>query len=577
MPDILNNNLLSLLIFLPLAGALVILLMKRPADDPEEHGHHGDAHAHDLRGHAGTTPDGQAEVEGDTPKALTGGRKGGSADGIRWFTLIWTGVVFALSLLLLFRYEPNRAGFQFVEGPALWIRQFKVHYHLGVDGISILLIVLATFLTFLAAVFSMSVGKRVKEYMVFLLVLETAMIGVFSALDLVLFYIFWEAVLIPMYFLIGIWGHERRIYAAVKFFLYTFAGSVLMLVGIIYLYIHTGTFSLTQLVTPGGEPFRLLMGMDPRALMWVYLSFALAFMIKVPMFPFHTWLPDAHVEAPTAGSVILAGVMLKMGTYGFLRFCLPLFPQQAQASAPYFIALAVIGIIYGAAVAAVQPDMKKLVAYSSVSHLGFVMLGVFSFTELGITGAVLQSINHGISTGMLFFMIGMLYERRHTREIAAYGGIKRAVPVYSAFFLIALLSSVALPLTNGFVGEFTILQGSFISNTAGPVWTGLAATGMVLSAVYMLWMFQRVFTGPIDKPVNAHLKDLTGREQLVLAPLVVLIFWFGCYVAPWTRFLTTPVRALAQPDADRRFMMESASANAPANTPAVEPVRGIND
>jgi len=278
--------------------------------------------------------------------------------------------------------------------------------------------------------------------------------------------------------------------------------------------------------------------------MLLYSSFALAFMIKVPMFPFHTWLPDAHVEAPTSGSVILAGVMLKMGTYGFLRFCLPLFPIQAKQSAPLFISLAVIGVVYGAVVAAVQPDMKKLVAYSSVSHLGFVMLGIFSFTGLGITGAVLQSINHGVSTGMLFFIVGMLYDRKHTRDISAFGGIKRIVPVLSTFFLIALLSSVALPLTNGFVGEFTILQGSFQSEYAGSGWTAIASTGMVLSAVYMLWLFQRVFTGPVRHESNHHLRDLDLREKLVLVPLVILVFWFGCYVSTWTRYLTVPVSNL---------------------------------
>jgi NADH-quinone oxidoreductase subunit M len=396
----------------------------------------------------------------------------------------------------------------------------------------------------LSVLYSFTVKRRIKEFMVFLLVLESAMLGVFCALDLVLFYVFWEAVLIPMYFLIGIWGHENRIYAAIKFFLYTFAGSVLMLVGIIYIYANTETFSLIALTTPGVAAAERLAGLDPQVLMWVYAAFALAFMIKVPMFPFHTWLPDAHVEAPTAGSVILAGVMLKMGVYGFIRFCFTLFPEQSIQSAPVFLTLAVIGIIYGAIVAAVQPDMKKLVAYSSVSHLGFVMLGLFSFTQLGVTGAILQSLNHGVSTGMLFFMVGMLYERRHTRAITAFGGLKRTVPLLSAFFLIALLSSVALPLTNGFVGEFTILQGSYLRY--GFQYTWIAAFGMVLSAVYMLWLFQRVFTGPVTHSENRGIPDLTVREQVVLAPLVVLVFWFGCYVKPWTDLLTGPVSNLAR-------------------------------
>jgi NADH-quinone oxidoreductase subunit M len=529
MPDILNTKLLSLVIFLPLIGALILLLpiFQRPKDEEEDHGH-GAAHDHGE--------DGEFAAARPTPN--------GPANAIRYFTLFWTGLTFLVSILLWTRFLPSKSGFQFVEGPTSWIAQFGVNYHVGIDGISLLLILLTTFLSFLSALFSFNIKKRVKEYMIFLLILETAMTGVFCALDLVLFYIFWEAVLIPMYFLIGIWGHERRIYAAIKFFLYTFAGSVLMLIGIIYIYVNCHTFSLIALLTPGNPAHDLLGALDPRTAMYLYGAFALAFMIKVPMFPFHTWLPDAHVEAPTAGSVILAGVMLKMGVYGFLRFCLPLFPEQARQSAPLFITLAVVGIIYGAVVAAVQPDMKKLVAYSSVSHLGFVMLGIFSFTTLGLTGAILQSVNHGISTGMLFFMVGMLYERRHTREIAAFGGLKRAVPILSAFFLIAMLSSIALPLTNGFVGEFTILQGSYLSPFTGHQWTAFAATGMVLSAVYMLWMFQRVFTGPINREENRHMPDLTLREKVVLVPLVGLVFWFGCYVTSWTKYLAAPVTEL---------------------------------
>lgn len=458
-------------------------------------------------------------------------------------TLLFSLVTLAWSLLVASRFNQDPRAFRLIED-AEWLPQFGVRYSVGVDGISLALVLLTTVTSMLAAIYSMSIGKRVKEYMVFLLVLEAAMLGVFCALDLVLFYVFWEAVLIPMYFLIGMWGHERRIYAAIKFFLYTFAGSILMLLAIVVLRRETGTFNIVDLGHPAAVPHMKLTMLPARELLFLFSAFALAFMIKVPMFPFHTWLPDAHVEAPTAGSVILAGVLLKMGVYGFLRICLPFFPAQAQAAAPLFITLAVIGIVYGGIVAAVQPDMKKLVAYSSVSHMGFVMLGVFSFTALGVTGAILQSINHGISTGMLFFLVGMMYDRKHTRDIAAYGGIKRSVPVLAAFFLIAMLSSVALPLTNGFVGEFTILLGSYGSRFAGPVYTAVAATGMVLSAVYMLWLFQRVFAGPIVHDENKALADLDAREKLVLSPLVLAVFALGLWVTPWTNLLREPVETL---------------------------------
>lgn len=512
------NTLLNAVIFLPLVGALLLLFFPRPKDAPESHGH--------------------GEETPAPPDAAT--------QAVRWFTLVVSLITFVASVWLLTGFDTTqKEGYQFVTDRVWFVMgDLRVRYHIGIDGISLLLILLTTFLSVLSVLFSFSIKKRLREYMVFLLVLQTAMTGVFCALDLVLFYVFFEAVLIPMYFLIGIWGHERRIYAAVKFFLYTFVGSVLMLLGIVFIYLNTGSFSIVDLAKPGSEAYMTLNLLDAQTLMWLYAAFALAFMIKVPMFPFHTWLPDAHVEAPTAGSVILAGVLLKMGTYGFIRICLPIFPIQAQNSAMLFILLAIIGIIYGAIVAAVQPDMKKLVAYSSVSHLGFVMLGVFSFTKLGMVGAVLQSINHGVSTGMLFFMVGMMYERRHTREIAAYGGIKRVVPVMAAFFLIALLSSIALPLTNGFVGEFTILQGSYISQNSGPLLTFVAALGMVLSAVYMLWLFQRVFTGPVKHEENHHLRDMNLREKFVLVPLVIMIFWFGCYVSTWTRYLNQPVDEL---------------------------------
>ncbi len=520
-----QGHLLSIAIFLPLAGAIILAFFKRPPDDEDPHAH-GHEHGEDVE-------HGSAQA-----------KSSGAAWAVRIFALIVASLTFIASLGLLSGFDRGgRPGdFQFVEGPFAWIGQYHINYHVGLDGTSLLLILLTTFTTVLSVLYSFNVKQRIKEFMIFLLVLETAMIGVFCALDLVLFYVFWELVLIPMYFLIGIWGHENRIYAAIKFFLYTFAGSVLMLVGILYIYAQTTSFSLLELLSPASGAHARLASLSPHTLMWLYAAFALAFMIKVPMFPFHTWLPDAHVEAPTAGSVILAGIMLKMGVYGFLRFCLPLFPSQAMESSPLFLSLAVIGIIYGAIVAAVQPDMKKLVAYSSVSHLGFVMLGIFSFTALGFTGAVLQSLNHGVSTGMLFFLVGMLYERRHTRLIVAFGGLKRAVPILSAFFLLAMLSSVALPLTNGFVGEFTILQGSFQAYQFR--YTALAATGMILSAIYMLWLFQRVFTGPVDKEENRRMPDLSLREWVVLSPLVVMIFWFGCYVTTWTRYLSTPVAGL---------------------------------
>jgi NADH-quinone oxidoreductase subunit M len=451
-----------------------------------------------------------------------------------------SAVVLALSLVGWASFRPARPGFQF-RVQTDWIPDFRVRYDVGLDGVSLSLVVLTAFLTVVCVAYSARIEHRSREYMAFLLILESAMVGVFTALDLVLFYVFWELVLIPMYFLIGIWGHERRVYAAVKFFIFTFAGSVLMLVGIVYLYVVTGTFSLVDLMSAGTQGSSALAGMTPQSLMWVYAAFALAFMIKVPMFPFHTWLPDAHVEAPTAGSVILAGVLLKMGVYGFIRICLPLFPAQMERSAPLFLILSVGAVIYGAVVAAVQPDMKKLVAYSSVSHMGVVMLGVFSFEELAATGAVVQSVNHGVSTGMLFLLVGMLYDRRHTREISAFGGIRRVVPLLSALFLLAAFSSAALPLTNGFIGEYLVLQGSYLSKTSGPWYTGVAALGMVLSATYMLWLFQRAFCGPISRPENQTLKDLCRREKLVLIPLAALVLWIGCYPAPLLR-LAGPVR-----------------------------------
>jgi len=413
------------------------------------------------------------------------------------------------------------ADFQFVERHA-WIPSFGITYAVGVDGISLLLIVLTGFLTPLALLSSWeSVHKRRRAFSMFVLLLEAAMIGVFESIDLFLFYVFWDAMLIPMYFLIGVWGYERRIYAAVKFLLYTITGSVLMLLAIIGLaWLHstaTGrySFDLAELYA---------MPVSPQLQFWFFLAFALAFAIKVPLFPFHTWLPDAHVEAPTAGSVILAGVLLKMGTYGLVRFAFPLFPEAAAFFAPYLATLAVIGIVYGALVAMVQPDLKKLVAYSSVSHLGFVVLGIAAMNMQGVQGAVYQMLNHGVSTGGLFLIVGMLSDRRHTRAIAAFGGLKKVVPHLVAAFLVITLSSIGLPGLNGFVGEFLILLGAFAWN---PRFAFVAATGVVLSATYMLWMFQRVNYGPVSNEENRSLKDLEPREWAVIVPIVALTILMG--------------------------------------------------
>ncbi len=442
---------------------------------------------------------------------------------LRYVTLAGALLTLAIAIWMTTGFRDDTAAFQ-MQVHLPWIPQLGITYHLGVDGISLWLLLLTALLTVLSVMFSFTVTRRVKEYMVSLLVLETGMLGVFCALDLVLFYLFWELMLIPMYLLIGIWGGERRVYAAIKFFLYTFLGSALMLVAIIWLHIWV-------LQQTGAHTFNLLFIQNYlaehgfiSAHMWLFAAFALAFAIKVPMFPFHTWLPDAHVEAPTAGSVILAGILLKMGTYGFMRICLPLFPDASQIAAPLLWWLAVIGIIYGAVVAAVQPDMKKLVAYSSVSHLGFVMLGLFALNTEGLTGSLLQQINHGISTGALFLLVGFLYERRHTREISAYGGIKTVMPVYAAIFLLIMLSSVGLPTTNGFVGELLCLVGAYMQTKLAIV----ATVGVILSAVYMLWLFQRVFLGTAGEP-NSKLKDLSRWELLTIVPLVVLVFWIGLF------------------------------------------------
>jgi NADH-quinone oxidoreductase subunit M len=507
------DALLSTVIFLPLAGAIVLLAVPN--------------------------------------------RDGGRDALVRWVALAVSLLTFAGSLALWAGFDPAGAEYQFVERRP-WVPAFGIEYHVGIDGISLLLIVLTAFLTPVSLLSSWgSIGKKVKEFSIFMLVLETAMIGVFAALDLFLFYIFWDVVLIPMYFLIGIWGYDRRVYAAIKFILYTMAGSVLMLVAIIGLAIvhqqATGAYSF--------DLQRLLaMPLAPSAQTWFFLAFTLAFAIKVPIFPLHTWLPDAHVEAPTAGSVILAGVLLKMGTYGLVRFSFPLFPEAAAAWAPWLAILAVVGIVYGALVAMVQPDLKKLVAYSSVSHLGFVVLGICAANVQGVQGAVYQMLNHGVSTGGLFLLVGMLSDRRHTRLIAEFGGLKNVVPRLVAVFFIVTLSSIALPGLNGFVGEFLILLGAYRWD---PVFAVLAASGVILSAVYMLWMFQRVNYGPVTNPKNERLADLTPREWCVMVPIVALAVVMGVFPT----FFLRPMEPAVQRMVDRFQARQERLVEAPA--PAV--------
>lgn len=444
----------------------------------------------------------------------------------KWIGLITTTVTFVVSLLLLRGVGGSGAEFRFVENVS-WIGSIGARYHLGVDGISLWLVLLTTLLMPIAILSSWTaIHKRQLSYYVFLLILESAMIGVFVSLDLLLFYLFFEASLVPMFFLIGIWGGQRRVYAAVKFFIYTSVGSLLMLVAIIALYFTYQSFDyVTILQAMQSNPLR------DQAPFWLFAAFALAFSIKVPLFPVHTWLPDAHTEAPTAGSVILAGVLLKMGTYGLMRFNLGLFPEEAKRWAPFLITLAVIGIIYGALVAMVQPDVKRLVAYSSVSHMGFVVLGIFSFTELGMQGALYQMLNHGVSTGALFLFVGFIYERRHTRMISEFGGLATPMPWFATLFIFASLSSIGLPFLNGFVGEFLILIGMWTSTAIGHSWivTMLAGTGVIWAAVYMLWMLQRVLFGTTTNPENARLLDLNKREIGLLLPLLFLMLFMGVY------------------------------------------------
>jgi len=473
----LDTAILSLVTFIPLAGGLLLLLFPRRDRD------------------------------------------------IRVFALVVSLLDFIVSLHLPAHFDRARSGFQF-QINCSWIAHPNIHYHMGVDGISLWLVVLTTFLTPLCVLISWnSINDRVKEFFILLLVMETALIGVFVALDLFLFYFFWEATLIPMALLIGMFGHGRKVYAAVKFFLYTMIASVFMLAAILWLYAQTGTFDFVEIqqAIQSGHVAHF-----SGAALWLFLGFFIAFAVKVPLFPFHTWLPDAHVEAPTAGSVLLAGVLLKMGTYGMLRFNLGLFPEESRHNAPWVMILALIGIIYGALVAMVQPNVKKLIAYSSISHLGFVVLGIFSFTQLGLDGAMFIMLAHGVSTGALFMLAGILYERRHTYEIAEFGGLATPMPVYSSFFLFVVLASVGLPLLNGFVGEFLVLSGAFQAR----MWYGIAAcTGVIWSACYLLWMYQRVFFGKVTHDKNNALPDLNLRERTAIIPAAVMALVMG--VAPF--------------------------------------------
>ncbi|HTP33201.1 MAG TPA: NADH-quinone oxidoreductase subunit M [Candidatus Acidoferrales bacterium] len=459
---------------------------------------------------------------------------------------VWANLVgfagFLISLPLVTRFAVGPGGFQFEE-KADWIPSLGVHYHLGIDGISLLLVMLTTLMGFLSILCSWSaIQERVKEYYAMFLLLQAGMLGVFISLDFFLFYVFWELVLVPMYFIIGVWGGPRKLYAAIKFFLYTLAGSVLMLLGILTLYFqHFQQFGFYTLEISELMKLNLPLGLQQ----WVFWAFFVGFAIKVPMFPFHTWLPDAHVEAPTAGSVILAAVLLKMGTYGFLRFSLPLLPKASvdQTIVQVLAILSLIGIIYGALVCLMQADWKKLIAYSSVSHLGFCTLGIFSLNPNGIAGSVLQQINHGISTGMLFLVIGVIYERRHTREIKEYGGLAHVMPKFAVIFAIAMLSSAGLPLLNGFIGEFTILQGAFEANR---IWAAFAVTGVILGAAYLLWLYQRTILGQVTNGKNLTIPDMNPREIAVFLPLIAWAIWIGVYPKPYFDILRKPVAEIVE-------------------------------
>ncbi len=482
-------------------------------------------------------------------------------DSIRWVTFGASLVTFLASVGMLLAFDAGNPGLQ-METVYNWIPGFNISYHVAVDGLSMLLVLLTTFIMPLAILASFDpIKERVKLYYTMMLLIETAMLGVFVAQDLFLFYIFWEFTLVPMYFLIGIWGSENRVYAAVKFFLYTMAGSILMLLAILWLGVNGGTFNLPTLLQKlaAGE-----LAFPEGTEVLLFLGFFAAFAVKVPLWPFHSWLPDAHYEAPTAGSVILAGVLLKLGTYGFVRFNLPLFPQASKDLAPLVATLAVIGIVYGAWVSYAQKDVKKLVAYSSVSHLGFVMLGVFALNAQGLQGGILQMVNHGLSTGGLFLLVGMLYERRHSKLMADFGGIWKVMPLFGAFSLMIVLSSMGLPGLNGFVGEFTILLGSMGSNFLTLSFTVFAALGIILAAIYMLYMFQKVYMGPVIHRENENLPQLNWKEVAVLVPLIIMIFWIGLYPAPFFGVMDNSVNALVTPYAGGSGETATAPALAPA-------------
>ena len=476
---------------------------------------------------------------------------------IKWIANITVAIGFLVSLPLWFWYDSSNPEWQFVERLS-WIPSIGAEYFVGVDGFSVLLILLATLIGVIAVLSSWNaIQMRIKEYYIFLLMLQTGMIGAFVALDFLLFFLFWEVMLVPMYFLIGIWGSDNRLYSAIKFFLFTLVGSVIMLLGIlaVYFYHHSVTGVYTFDITRFHElniPYDLQW--------WIFLAFFMGFAVKVPMFPFHTWLPDAHTDAPTAGSVILAAVLLKMGTYGFIRFSLPILPEATQAFVPAVALLSIIGIVYGALVAMAQRDWKRLVAYSSVSHMGLVMLGMFALTPVGITGSIVQQLNHGISTGALFLLVGVMYERRHTRLIAEYGGLSKIMPVYAAIFLVITMSSIGLPTLNGFIGEFLILQGIFVVNKT---WAFFAASGIVLGAAYMLWLYQRTMFGNVDNSKNENLPDLSIREFATFAPLLVLAVWIGLYPKPFLDRLETSVdRVMSRVNTDYtpRFVRDVAPA-----------------
>ena len=486
MSNTANFPLLSLIMFTPLVGAVLLLFVSKP-------------------------------------------------NAIRWIANVFAMLGFLVSLPLWFWLDTSGQDWQFVERHE-WIPSIGAEYFIGVDGFSSLLILLATLMGAIAVLSSWTaITERLKEYYIFLLVLQTGMIGAFVALDFLLFFVFWEVMLVPMYFLIGIWGSANRLYSAIKFFLFTLVGSVIMLLGIlaVYFYNHEVTGVYTFDITRFHE-----LNMPIELQTWVFLAFFLGFAVKVPMFPFHTWLPDAHTDAPTAGSVILAAVLLKMGTYGFIRFSLPILPEATQNAVPWVAGLCIIGVIYGALVAMAQRDWKRLVAYSSVSHMGLVMLGLFALTPVGITGSIVQQINHGISTGALFLIVGIVYERRHTREISEYGGLSKVMPAFAAVFAVMMMSSIGLPTLNGFIGEVLILQGIFVVNVW---WAAAAASGIVLGAAYMLWLYQRTMFGPVDNPKNENLPDLNLREWATFTPLLILAVWIGLYPKPFLDRLETSV------------------------------------